>query len=104
MMWTRLCVVLRCVPIRVGAKKPTIPTRMNTTPKIVAIVFAMTLVSPPWEERLDKRRGGDAKDSGLAAPPSLTDIRVGALYNETGACRRLIFARTRSPRAKRGPR
>src|ERR1043165_2127333 len=77
MMWTRLCGVFRCVPIKLGVvalvgptRKPTIPTRMSTMPKIVAIVFAMTLVSPPWEERLDKRRGSARALNGSGGPTS----------------------------------
>src|SRR2546426_1044377 len=39
-----LCALPRCAPRRLGLKKPTIPTAINTTPTRVATVFAM--VSP----------------------------------------------------------
>src|SRR5437868_14521702 len=39
-----LCTVLRCAPSRSCFANPTIPTRINTTPTMDAIVFA--IVSP----------------------------------------------------------
>src|SRR5215213_3202457 len=56
-----------------GARNPTIPTRMNTTPMILQMVFAMTFVVPPWEEKVE---GGRAPRVGLASPPASVTLRA----------------------------
>src|SRR3712207_3266464 len=54
-----------------GARNPTIPTRMNTTPITLQMVFAITLLVPPWEEKVE---GGRPLARGLASPPALITL------------------------------
>src|ERR1041385_5778863 len=105
-MWTRLCGVFRCVPIKLGVvalvgptRKPTIPTRMSTTPKIVAIVFAMTLVSPPWEERLDKRRVSALDPNESGGPASVNERPSGRIVQRNGRLQQPNF-RPHTPAAR----
>src|SRR5205085_9487856 len=79
MMWTRLCVRLRCVPRKPGETKPTSPTRMNTTPRILQMVFAITFVVPPWEEKVE---GGRPLCPGLASRLASDAFR---------ACGRIVY-------------
>src|SRR2546421_9072466 len=73
---------------------PSIPTRINATPRIVATVFAMTVLFLLGKKRWMNERGGRRlRSSAAPASRQRTFERAGALYNRKGAAGARIFRR-----------